>query len=63
MDKSINFRNFFFVLWPMFQLAWPSDIILKKKTLDFDRQLYGLFLHPWKLNIHIETTRYQFDNN
>ena len=34
-----------------------------EKTLDFDRQLYGLFLHQWKLNIHIETTRYRFDNN
>ena len=33
------------------------------KNSDFDLQLYGLFLHPWKLNIHISTTHHLFDNN
>ena len=33
MDKSINFRNFFFVVWPMFRLAWPSDMHFEKKLL------------------------------
>ena len=41
-----------FWLWPMFQLTWPSDMHFKQ-NLDFDRQLYVLFLPPSKLNIHI----------
>ena len=50
----------------MFQLSEPSDMHFekkkkKKKTFDFDRRLYVLFLHPWKLNIHIKW--YLFDNN
>ena len=47
-DKSINFRNFFFGY-----VSTGMTIVHFEKSLDFDRQLYGLFLHPWKLNIHI----------